>query len=168
MRAGSLRHLVEIQRPINTKDAVGDVTTSYSTVASAWAAIQPLNTRDQLLAAQSRSSITHKIRLRHDLAILGMDGSWRIKFGSRIYSVEGYPRNIDERNIYFEILCTEGLLFTDESVTQPPTPFSTVTQLGLMALSRGIRAPVSNGQFQSSTLSNAITQLSLIGLSKGA
>lgn len=138
MRAGTLRHLVSVQRPVNVRDAVGDVQLVWTVVATDWAAIEPLSPRDQILAAQANSTITHKIRLRYQPAYSEMDGSWRVQFGPRFFDIDGYPRNVDERNILLEILCTEGLRYVGDASPVPspqPVPGGAITQLGLMGIS---------------------------------
>jgi SPP1 family predicted phage head-tail adaptor len=110
MRAGRLRHRVVLQSPKGSQDSIGERTTTWTTVASSWpAAIEPLKVSEQFAAAQNHGSTTHRIHIRYDSSIAAMDGSWRVMFGARIFTLDGPPRNFDEKNTTLELLCTEGL-----------------------------------------------------------
>ena len=107
--APKLRHVIALQRPVSVKDAVGGFSMAYDTLANPRAEITPLSTRDRFLAAQSQSEATHRITIRFDNRVVDMDGSWRILFGARTFMIEGFPRNLDERNQWLEIIAIEGL-----------------------------------------------------------
>lgn len=109
LEARRLKHSVILQRPTVTRDSVGGLSTSWESVAEVRAEVLPISTRERLLAAQAKSEITHRITVRYDSRLAGMDGSWRVKFGTRIFSIDGTPRNIEEANQYFEIVAIEGL-----------------------------------------------------------
>jgi SPP1 family predicted phage head-tail adaptor len=109
MRAGKLRHRVTVQSPAGTRDAVGERQTTWTDVAAnVPASIEPLAAREQFLAAQAQASTTHRVRLRYSSDLSALNASWRIKFGDRVLVIDGV-RNIEERNMEFELLCTEGL-----------------------------------------------------------
>ena len=111
LKPEELKHQIYIQGPpVSTKDSVGGVSFSWTTILTSWAKIQPISTRESMLAAQSKSSITHRVTIPFANELDGIDGSWRIKtvVGNRIFSIDGV-RNIDEANEVYEIVCTEGL-----------------------------------------------------------
>jgi SPP1 family predicted phage head-tail adaptor len=109
MRVGLLNKRVLLQSPTGSRDAVGERSTTWTDVATVWAQIEPLSVREQLAAAQMRGSITHKVLIRYSSTVSAATHAWRISYGSRVFTVDGAPRNIKEGDRYFEFLCTEGL-----------------------------------------------------------
>lgn len=109
MRAGRLDNRVNVQSPTGSRDAVGERVTSWSNVVTDYpAGIEPLKVAERNIASQQHSSTTHRIMLRYASALSTIDASWRILFGSRIFTIDGV-RNINEKNRELELLCTEGL-----------------------------------------------------------
>jgi SPP1 family predicted phage head-tail adaptor len=108
MRAGTLRHSIVLQSPTGTLDSFGERNTTWNDVATVRASINPITTREQFLAQQAQSSVTHKVTVRYGSEISTIDSSWRVLFGSRVFVIQGI-RNIDERNKTIELLCEEGL-----------------------------------------------------------
>jgi len=106
-RSSVLRHLVSVQSPSGAKDAYGERVTSWSTAADMYSAIEPLSVTNRFLAAQQEQLATHKITLRYQSEIANIDNSWRIVFGSRVFTVVG-PMNEGERNREIVLLCLEG------------------------------------------------------------
>lgn len=83
MRAGCLNKLVWVQRPGGSRDAVGGRLTSWTTVAEAWASIEPLTGREAFLAAQRQAASSHLITLSFARAIAAINASWRVVWGQR-------------------------------------------------------------------------------------
>ena len=108
MQAGRLRHSVIVQSPGGTRDAVGDVIDSWTSVAMVWASVEPLSGREALIAAQLHASTTHKIVIRYQSALSALTASWRILWGTRAFDITE-RRNLDERNRTLELICVEGL-----------------------------------------------------------
>ena len=108
MQAGRLRHSVIVQSPGGTRDAVGDVIDSWTSVATVWASVEPLSGREALIAAQLHASTTHKITIRWDTSLAALAATWRILWGARVFDIVE-PRNPDERNRTWELICIEGL-----------------------------------------------------------
>ena len=109
MRAGRLRHSIEIQSPTGDQNTVGERVTNWSTVDTVRADIEPISVAEQLAAAQRQDSTSHKIRIRWHSSLAAMDASWRVKYGTRIFTIDGPPMNIRERNREVVLMCTEGL-----------------------------------------------------------
>jgi head-tail adaptor len=78
-----LSRLVWVQRPGGTRDAVGGRLTTWTTVAEAWAGIEPLTGREAFLAAQRQAASSHLVTLRFARALAGIDASWRVVWGQR-------------------------------------------------------------------------------------
>lgn len=108
--AGKLRHHVDFQKPdpSSPRDSAGQVLTNWLTaVRNVPAAIEPLEGREALTAAQRQASTTHKITTRWSHALAVVDANYRIKFGTRIFTLDERPRNTEERNIELVLMCTE-------------------------------------------------------------
>jgi len=106
MRAGQLRHTVKVQVQTDTSDGMGGFTTAWSDLFTTRAAIWPLSSREQLDAMKLESVVTNKIRIRYRS---GITSKHRIKFGSRVFNIQGVPINWEERNIYLDLLVTEDV-----------------------------------------------------------
>jgi SPP1 family predicted phage head-tail adaptor len=104
MRAGRLRHRVEIQRQTNTivdGEQVGD----WTTYARVWAGIEPINGREKLQSDAIQQDISHRIVLRY---LADLSPKHRIKFDNRIFDINSVV-NAAERDVSMELLCTEAL-----------------------------------------------------------
>lgn len=65
MRAGPLRHRVQIQNATQTQDAASGWTTdTWTGTDKVWASIEPLSGRERFEAQQVTPEVTHKIRIR--------------------------------------------------------------------------------------------------------
>ena len=103
MRAGRLRHRITIQSVGSTYDDYGDLSDSWSTLATVWAGIKPLTGKEENIAEELSGVITHSIVVRYRT---GVTANNRIQFGSRVFQIESL-RNWDERNIFLELLAKE-------------------------------------------------------------
>ena len=102
MQPGLLRERVDIQRAAETRNALGEVTQTWATYASRYAAVMTLRSREALNAQQAGLSVTHKVKLRH---VEGLKSSDRLVWRGRtleIVSVLEY-----EQFSVHELLCEE-------------------------------------------------------------
>lgn len=90
-------------------DTVGQPIKTWKNEATVWAEIRPLTAREQFIAAQRQASTTHLVSIRYNPDLAVANATWRITFGVRIFSIDGPPKNVDERNIELQLECTEGL-----------------------------------------------------------
>lgn len=109
MRAGNLRHTVTLQSPLGSRDAVGERITTWTDEATVAAEIRPLTSREQFIAAQRQASTTHFVSMRYSTVTAGINAAWRLMFMGRIFTINGPPKNIEERNKELQLDCTEGL-----------------------------------------------------------
>jgi len=105
MKAGSLRHVVTIQEPVETQDEYGQTVTTWRDVQTVNASIEPLTAREFFAAQQTKADVTHKVRLRY---VAGIVPTMRLLFGSRVFHL-GSVLNREERGIELELLCKEAL-----------------------------------------------------------
>ncbi len=85
MRAGQLRHRLEVQRVTATVlDEHGEPTHSWSTEATIWGAVEPTGGDERLQAAQLDPEVTHKIRIR---ARITVTPAYRVLYDDRTFEV---------------------------------------------------------------------------------
>ena len=105
MRAGELRHRIEIKEPVETRDSYGSVTISWQTLDTVWAAMWPLKVKEYVGLGQTQSELTHRVRIRfRDDVTTKM----RLEFKERTMSIVQII-NPDERNIMLEMLCKKEI-----------------------------------------------------------
>ena len=104
MQIGLLNKRVELQQPTTTSDGIGGFTTVFSTIYTCFAAVWPISANEQIKNQQTSMEITHRVRIRYKS---GIDASYRIKFGSRYFSIVSVI-NPNESNKMLELLCKES------------------------------------------------------------
>ena len=105
MRAGALRHTLVIEQPTETQDGHGQAVPSWSTFATVWGALDPLNGREIFAAAQVQAEITARARIRY---LAGVTPKMRITFESKIYAITAViDRDLRHREL--ELLLAEGV-----------------------------------------------------------
>lgn len=109
MTPGALNRRVIIQSPAGTRDSYGERTTTWTNVATVWAAIEPLSVRETFAAAQMQAATTHRVTIRYSALLAAIDASWRVSYDSRVFVLTGPPRNLGEANQWLELLCQEGM-----------------------------------------------------------
>ncbi len=85
MRAGRLRHRIQLQHATETQDTTGDPVRRYTTYATVWASIQPVRGAEYFTAQQAGASRQHEVRIRYRDDVEETD---RIVYGSRTFEVE--------------------------------------------------------------------------------
>jgi SPP1 family predicted phage head-tail adaptor len=101
---GQLRCLVEVQKPGQVKqDDYGDTENAWATIATVWAAIEPLSGNERWSAQQVGAEVSHKITVRWMRVI---DSKMRIVYQSRVFNFQSV-RDPDERHRWLEIMATE-------------------------------------------------------------
>ncbi len=105
MRAGLLRNRIEIQRADVRRDANGQPSRLWTTIANVWAAVEPLRGAERFEAHAQHAQISHKVRLRFDPDV-AVTTQHRLLFGTRIFHVESVA-NLFERDRTLELMCRE-------------------------------------------------------------
>jgi head-tail adaptor len=109
MNVGRLRHQINLLQPAApTTGAYGTqlpAAGAFTTFASGiWASIEPAKPTEFAFAHSYAATTTHKIRIRY---LPGVQPTFQVQFGSRVFSLSGPPLNFEERNIYLDLFCTE-------------------------------------------------------------
>jgi len=98
MRAGSLRHIIELQSPtrvpLDPVNDTGAMKTVWTTVSTIYAAIQPQKGVENSVMGVSQGEQVSIFTIRYTKDISRL---YRIKFGDRYYSINSII-NIDERD----------------------------------------------------------------------
>ena len=110
MRAGWLRHSIDIEESTDTTDNMGGFTKTWAAITNGSgvrAAIWPVRAKELLEAGKLELSTTHKIRIRY---ISGVNAAMRIKFndpdGARYFNIRSKICPC-ERGIMLEFLAEE-------------------------------------------------------------
>jgi SPP1 family predicted phage head-tail adaptor len=106
LAAGKLRHRVQLQTPADLQDeTTGGITRVWTTVATVWAAVEPLSAREFVQSAAEQSQVSARITIRRRSDI---NGAWRIVHGTKVYNVEGVLADKDSGLEYQTIVVSEG------------------------------------------------------------
>jgi SPP1 family predicted phage head-tail adaptor len=81
---GELRHRLTLEEPVESPDGTGGVTRTYQTLATLWAKVEPVSSREQIVASAPGATITHRIviRRRDDVTT-----RHRLRLGMRVYRI---------------------------------------------------------------------------------
>jgi SPP1 family predicted phage head-tail adaptor len=106
MRIGELRKQIAIQEEVPTPDDAGGYALTWTTVATMWGDISPLNGNEIYTAQHLEGHVTHRITLRYrsDIAITS---NMRAVYNNRTFNIRSIF-NTDERNQWQELLAEEG------------------------------------------------------------
>jgi SPP1 family predicted phage head-tail adaptor len=102
MRAGLLRHRLEVQSRAGSQDTYGQTLPEWTTTATVWGQVEPLLGRERFTAQQVQAEVTHKITLR----ARDVSPSNRIKFGERHFGIIEVL-NPSERSISLTLMAKE-------------------------------------------------------------
>lgn len=108
MRAGLLRHRVEIQRPDYVQDQeTGEMIKTWVTVwAKVPCSIEPLSAREFIAASATQSAVSARIVIRYRA---GVDATMRILHLDKIYNIEGVLADKESGRDYLTLPCSEGV-----------------------------------------------------------
>lgn len=104
MRAARLRHRVTIQQPVVAVNGYGERITTWSTVATVWAAVEPLRGREFFDAEQVQAEISHRVIMRYRA---GMESTMRLLHEGRVLHITAPPIDVDERHRELQLMCRE-------------------------------------------------------------
>lgn len=103
MTAGRLRHRITIQEPVTARNGFNEAITTWVTVATVWASVEPISGREFFAAEHVQSEITHRIRVRYRA---GIAPTMRVVFNGRYLMIESVI-NYGERNTDLQLMCRE-------------------------------------------------------------
>lgn len=118
--AGRLRHRIQIQdlKPVldsngnPTQDPVtGEVFSDWMTIATVWAAVEPLSARELIAAQAVQSKVTARMVIRYRD---GLNAAMRIIYRNRIYNIHGLLEDTSSGLEYITIPVSEGVSVTGQ------------------------------------------------------
>ncbi|MGE3622972.1 MAG: phage head closure protein [Bdellovibrionales bacterium] len=106
MRIGDLRSRIVFETENPVADAAGGYAPGWTAVATAWAAIEPLNGRETVAAQRLESRVTHRItvRARRDFT---PTAAMRVTAGNRVFNIRAIF-DTGGRGRWLDILAEEG------------------------------------------------------------
>lgn len=81
---GKLRHRVTIESSSASRDEFGGEVLTWATVATVWAAVEPLSGREFLDARRQEAEVSTRIRIRYRA---GLVPGMRVTWGDHIYDI---------------------------------------------------------------------------------
>ena len=84
MKLGKMRYRITIENPMNETDEDGFKQETYIEVATVWADITPVSSKEYFDSNQTVEEATSKIYIRH---IPGINTLMRIRCGSRLFDI---------------------------------------------------------------------------------
>jgi len=107
VRAGLLRHKVDIQSNGETVDSFGGVVSGWSDVVTDYpATVTPLRGVERDSQGRVESDVTHKVTIRYASVVAALTTSHRVVYGSRVFDIKSVV-NVGERNVMIELMCVE-------------------------------------------------------------
>ena len=104
MRAGELRHRLQLQERIEGQDPItGAIISEWQIVATVWGKVEPLSVRDFIASGALNSEITTRITIRYRQ---GVKPTMRIIHGEKIYDIIGVLPDKDSGTEYLTLPCT--------------------------------------------------------------
>lgn len=110
IRAGQLRHRIDVQNRSVTLDSFGGQPLTWTTFATVWADVLPMSAREREASQAINVEVSHEItvRYRSDFADPKVMASRRIVYRGRYFNIQGIG-NVDERNREMTIWAQEGM-----------------------------------------------------------
>lgn len=103
--AGRLNRQVQIQSCTTAQDAFGQRTQTWTTIATPWAHIEPLDGRKLELAQAINAEVTHQLTLHYRT---GITTAHRVLYQTRVYNVHAVL-DPEMAHTSLHLLCSEGL-----------------------------------------------------------
>lgn len=94
MRAGTLRHRLELQSATSAADSMGEMIQTFATYATVWGSLSPLSGRELEAGKQINAEIEHQAVIRYNSSVKPYH---RIVAKSRTFDIVSIL-NTDERN----------------------------------------------------------------------
>jgi len=103
MDASRLNRRVTIQYPSTTHDAYGQPVVGFVTLATVWAAVEPLSGARLFAAKQAQSEITLKITIRY---LATVEEDMQVVYGPHTYIIL-YLIDPEMEHVSLELMCSE-------------------------------------------------------------
>lgn len=96
VRAGKLRHRVELQAPAESLNTTGEVIEEWRTERQAWVEIKPLSARELTQNEQVEARTTHTMTMRY---WSGLTPKHRVLYRDRVFFITGIVDSMERRAV---------------------------------------------------------------------
>lgn len=107
INAGQFDQRITIQQRSASVDALGQESTSWSTLATVWAKARPTRGRDLFAAGQQQATIDVLFCIRYRVDV--DPATCRVLWNSVPYDIVGQPANVNGAGVELELHCTAGV-----------------------------------------------------------
>ena len=109
MSAGQLRQVVVIEQRLTSQDGAGQQSTTWAYAGTVRAKVEPYQAKEQVQANQHQAEVSQRvtIRFRKEFADPQTAALYRLTLSGRKFNING-SINLEERNIWLQLLCSEG------------------------------------------------------------
>lgn len=111
LRAGSLRHRIEIQYPSYAQDQYGAMTPEWKIFATVWAAIEPVSAREFVSAMAEQAKVDARIVIRH---LANLTADMLIVHGDQVYDIKGILPDMDSGQKYITMPVSFGIRIDED------------------------------------------------------
>ena len=102
MKAGHLKQRVTVQKMAVTRDSTGEELETWTTVATRWAQIEPLKSKENYQRNIETTTQLYTVTMRYQAGLVTTDR--RLVFGSQYLDIESVV-NVDQADVTYELLC---------------------------------------------------------------
>lgn len=107
LKAGRLRHRIEIQEPVSVQDeTTGRPTITWVTFARPWAEVKPISARELIAAGAQHSEVRSKILIRYRP---GLSAKMRILHKGLIHAIIGVLTDPDSGQEWVTLPVGQGV-----------------------------------------------------------
>ena len=100
-KAGRMRRKITIESDTPTQNTYGEPIESWSTYATVWASVEPLNGREYFNSQQTAAEISTRFRIRYKS---GITPDMRVVLDSNNYDIRSII-NVNEHNKELILMC---------------------------------------------------------------
>ena len=104
--AADLNQRVTLEQRSASVDALGQGVETWSTLATVWAAAQPLRGREFFAAGAMQSEATVRIRIRYRTDVTG---AMRVQWRGVPHAIVADPIDVDGGRHTLELMCSAGI-----------------------------------------------------------
>lgn len=104
LAAGTLDRRFEVQKPVRTQSASGEVTIAWTRVCDRWGSLRGVSSSERVAGERQQGDVTHEVVMRQPGLAITHD--WRLVSCGRTFSVQSV-RDPDDRRDMWLVDCVE-------------------------------------------------------------
>lgn len=102
IRPGDLKERVTIQSSVESRNALGETTLSWSDHSTRWASVEGVSAREFLMNGRQDINITHRVRMRY---VAGLTQNMRLVWRGRVLEITSLLEHASRSE--HELICSE-------------------------------------------------------------